>query len=166
MTISLPIDGEDFILDLTLNKQLIPKGFFRKVQKSGTHHIVQPKPEEIDLCHYGGKVRGKTGSWVALSTCDGLSGVVFDGREMHYIEKKDRDWHVLYKHEDLVEGNKTCGYAGDAVDPEKRHSHNRILRVNEETKLKKENFSIWTKNCEKNWSNRGSNLKFLDFDVL
>ncbi|XP_044269325.1 disintegrin and metalloproteinase domain-containing protein 12 [Tribolium madens] len=128
LTISLPIDGEDFLLDLTLNRQLIPKGFFRKVQQNGTHQVVRPKQEEVDLCHYGGKVRNKPGSWVALSTCEGLSGVVFDGNEMHYIENKDGDSHYMYKHSDLVEGNKTCGYAGDAVDPEKSHDHNRILR--------------------------------------
>ncbi|XP_008199895.2 disintegrin and metalloproteinase domain-containing protein 12 [Tribolium castaneum] len=128
LTISLPIDGEDFLLDLTLNRQLIPKGFFRKVQQNGTHQVIRPRPEEVDLCHYGGKVRNKPGSWVALSTCDGLSGVVFDGEEMHYVENKDGDLHYLYKHADLVEGNKTCGYAGDAVDPQKSHNHNRILR--------------------------------------
>lgn len=94
----------------------------------------------MDLCQYNGKVRGKPNSWVALSTCDGLSGVIFDGEEMHYIEKDDKAVegdveaaHYFYKHSDLVQHNKTCGYSGDAVDlkgEDHLHHHNRILRVN------------------------------------
>lgn len=54
-------------------------------------------------------------SWAAISTCDGgVSGVVYDGVEMHYVEKSsDDDTHFVYKHSDLVEDhNKTCGYKG------------------------------------------------------
>lgn len=82
-------------------------------------------------------MRGKPNSWVALSTCDGLSGVIFDGTEMHYIEKSAKTSglespHFLYKHSDLIDNNKTCGYDGDAHDHEHEHEHkdNRILRVN------------------------------------
>lgn len=42
--------------------------------------------QEIDLCHYGGVVRDKPGSWVAVSTCHGIQGIVFDGERMRYIE--------------------------------------------------------------------------------
>lgn len=155
--IKLDVDDEEFILDLTLNKQLIPKGFFHRYQENGTHKVHRPSKEvrshqypqlqnclyisflfqEIDLCHYNGKVRDKPDSWVALSTCDGLSGVIFDGETMHYIEKDSRivdgtleDQHYLYKDSDLVDNNKTCGYAGI---PGTEHKHenqfNRILRV-------------------------------------
>lgn len=62
---------------------------------------------------------------------------------MHYIEKgakSDGDAlespHFLYKHSDLVEGNKTCGYDGDAIDHDHDQSHkdNRILRVSTNNK--------------------------------
>lgn len=110
-----------------MNKQLIPKGFFRKTQEQGLHKIVKPEANEIDLCHYGGKVRNKPNSWLALSTCDGLSGVIFDGKEMHYVEKMGNE-HVLYKHSDLIsERNKTCGFPD--AETETKHNHNRILRV-------------------------------------
>ncbi|KAJ8973101.1 hypothetical protein NQ317_008193 [Molorchus minor] len=119
--ITLEIDGENFVLDLTLNKQLLPKGFFYKHQENGKHKIKRPTTEEVELCQYNGKVRGKPDSWVALSTCNGLSGVIFDGIEMHYIEKDMKSIeggldvpHFLYKHSDLEEHNKTCGYGGDA----------------------------------------------------
>lgn len=42
--------------------------------------------QEIDLCHYSGSVRDKPGSWVAVSTCHGVQGIVFDGERMRYIE--------------------------------------------------------------------------------
>lgn len=92
-----------------------------------------------DHCHYQGKVRGAPDSWVALSTCNenGLTGVVFDGTEMHYLQKasneNDKDLnnvHFLYKHSDLVDNNKTCGYGHDHISNfSKTHDHNRILRV-------------------------------------
>lgn len=89
-------------------------------------------------------------SWAALSTCrEGLSGVVFDGNELHYIEKATKDnstgfedVHYMYKHTDLSKHNKTCGYTGDAVaqhldDEDDDHlfnfaeesKNNRMLRV-------------------------------------
>jgi hypothetical protein len=131
LTITLPVDGDELVLDLTLNKQLIPKGFFRKTQDKGAHKVVKPSREEVDLCHYGGKVRDRPGSWVALSTCHGLSGVVFDGEEMHYVERAgaNDETHVVYRHLDLVDHNKTCGYPGGEGEHDTSHGHNRILRV-------------------------------------
>lgn len=124
-----PIDGETQILDLTLNKQLIPKGYFTKTQtRSNKHKVTIPHRNDVELCHYGGKIRNKPNSWVAISTCDGLSGVIFDGHDMHYIEKH-KETHFLYKHSDLAQHNKTCGYAGDAKDPHQIYNNNRILRV-------------------------------------
>ncbi|CAH1286643.1 unnamed protein product [Diabrotica balteata] len=140
LQITLEVDGEDMILDLTINKDLIPEGFFHKHQENGDYKIHQPTFQEANICEYNGKVRGKPNSWVALSTCDGLSGVIFDGEEMHYVEKGNsigdvESDHFLYKYSDLLEHNKTCGYAGDAVDPEKVHAHNnnRILRYKRDT---------------------------------
>lgn len=55
---------------------------------------------------------------------------------MHYIEKDTKvvegdieSPHFLYRHSDLLENNKTCGYEGDALDHEHIHKDNRILRV-------------------------------------
>lgn len=101
------------------------------------------------MCHYHGNIRGVPNSWAALSTCrEGLSGVVFDGNELHYIEKATKndssgfeDVHYMYKHADLAEHNKTCGYSGDAdhqhldddeddlFDFAEEHKSNRMLRV-------------------------------------
>lgn len=65
------------------------------------------------MCHYHGNIRGIPESWAALSTCEGgLSGVVYDGTEMHHVEKSVDGTHFVYKQSDLVEHNKTCGYTG------------------------------------------------------
>lgn len=129
LTVTLPIDNEELVLDLTLNKQLIPEGFFRKIQENRTDKVIRPGPEEIDLCHYKGKVRGKSGSWVALSTCEGLSGVIYDGKEMHYVERNllgDDNVHFLYRHSDLIDNDRSCGYSKN----DHNHDHeNKLSRV-------------------------------------
>lgn len=64
-----------------------------------------------ELCHYQGSVRDVPDSWVALSTCRGLHGVIFDGENLHHIQPEDESLdspHYLYKHSDLV-ANNTCG---------------------------------------------------------
>ncbi|KAL1488462.1 hypothetical protein ABEB36_014933 [Hypothenemus hampei] len=134
-------DGTDVILDLTINKQLISKGFFQKQQQDGQYIVHKPTINEINHCHYNGKIRGKPDSWAAISTCDGVSGVFFDGTEMHYVEKDPKflethaeDKHYLYKHSDLTDQNKTCGYAGDAIDPDhKMTDDNRLFRFKRST---------------------------------
>lgn len=45
LQITLEIDGEDIVLDLVLNKQLIPKGFFHHHQENGEHKIYRPSAE-------------------------------------------------------------------------------------------------------------------------
>ena len=86
----------------------------------GNYVINRPSKAEVELCHYTGTLRGRAGSWAALSTCDGLNGVVFDGRQMHHVEKApgarpaaglDSPHHV-YRDQDAREANHTCGYQG------------------------------------------------------
>ncbi|KAG5877205.1 hypothetical protein JTB14_017707 [Gonioctena quinquepunctata] len=140
LQISMEIDGKELILDLTLNKQLIPNGFFHKHQEDGKYVIHRPNIQEANICEYNGKVRGVPNSWVAISTCEGLSGVIFDGNELHYIEKgTDMDGsdiestHFFYSHSDLAQHNRSCGYMGGADDPEHHHMDNRILRYKRDT---------------------------------
>lgn len=64
-----------------------------------------------ELCHYQGGIRDVPGSWVALSTCRGLRGVIFDGENLYHIQPEDEDldsMHYLYKDSDLI-ANTTCG---------------------------------------------------------
>ncbi|GJQ69047.1 hypothetical protein Trydic_g15703 [Trypoxylus dichotomus] len=139
LTVAYDVDGQNYVLDLNLNRDLLPKGYFHRYQKNGSDVIERPTAEEVELCHYRGKIRDKPDSWVALSTCDdSLKGVIFDGVDMHYIEKNsiEDEHHYLYKHADIAENEKRCGYEGDAVNHDhdesdggdRHHAFNRILR--------------------------------------
>ena len=49
--------------------------------------VNKPLKSEVELCHYTGSVRGAKGSWAALSTCEGIEGVLYDGATMHHIAR-------------------------------------------------------------------------------
>ncbi|KAH9634883.1 hypothetical protein HF086_017182, partial [Spodoptera exigua] len=86
VTVTVPIDGQDYVLDLRLNLDLVTDNHVLRYQKNGKTVLHKPKKEDIDLCQYSGTVRGKPGSWVAVSTCHGVRGTIFDGERMRYIE--------------------------------------------------------------------------------
>lgn len=102
-------NNKDVILDLHLNDNLIPKEHFLSYQEpNGDKTIKNFTKTDIDLCNYQvslkhattfqsffltkwnsqGKIRNNSQSSVALSTCDGIRGVLFDGRETYYIENE------------------------------------------------------------------------------
>ncbi|XP_050435802.1 disintegrin and metalloproteinase domain-containing protein 28 [Adelges cooleyi] len=113
ITLHFVDDGKDYILDLSLNSDLIPAKYFEKHQHNGTYVVNKPNANEIELCHYNGKVRGLPDSWAAISTCDGIRGMFSDGQSFHYIENISPDfgdkYHVLYKHNDY-NSNRNCGF--------------------------------------------------------
>ncbi|XP_031843091.1 disintegrin and metalloproteinase domain-containing protein meltrin isoform X2 [Nomia melanderi] len=112
LTVGFELNGVKRILDLRLNTDLVPVGYQQRHQHEGTYKV--HTPSKVELCHYQGSVRDVPGSWVALSTCRGLRGVIFDGENLHHIhpetESLDSD-HYVYKHSDFI-GNHTCGYEG------------------------------------------------------
>ncbi|KZS14634.1 putative Disintegrin and metalloproteinase domain-containing protein 28 [Daphnia magna] len=75
------------VLDLQLNRDLIPANFY--VRHHGIEDVWRSEGfsgQPLPVCHYRGSVRDMSNSWVTLSTCFGLSGVVFDGVHLFYIE--------------------------------------------------------------------------------
>lgn len=107
-----------------MNEQLVPRGHFLSYQlPNGAGKAVERynRSEQVELCHYRGKIRDKPESSVALSTCHGVRGVVFDGHETYYIESDvsigdvpnsiDLANHYIYRHSDLLTHGK-CGYEG------------------------------------------------------
>ncbi|PNF29078.1 hypothetical protein B7P43_G12631, partial [Cryptotermes secundus] len=91
LTIGYDINGKDYVLDLRLNRELVPKSYFERYQHNGQHVVNKPTGKDVELCHYQGKLRGIHKSWAAISTCHGLSGVIFDGEELHYLERGSND---------------------------------------------------------------------------
>ncbi|XP_067007544.2 disintegrin and metalloproteinase domain-containing protein 12 isoform X2 [Anabrus simplex] len=120
LTIALNVEGNHYLLDLQQNRNLITDSYFEKYQIDGQHVVKKPSRKDIELCHYQGKLRGVIKSWAAISTCNGLSGMLFDGKEVHYIEpgssiqsedETSNGTHFLYRHSDIIT-NQTCGYSG------------------------------------------------------
>ncbi|XP_044726818.1 disintegrin and metalloproteinase domain-containing protein 12-like [Chrysoperla carnea] len=138
LKITLEINGKEHLLNLKLNRELIPKGYFHRYQHKGKSVVKKPKINDIELCQYQGSLNGVEHSWAAISTCDNkLSGVIFDGNELHYIEstrksnssKNDLENfndHYLYKHSDLME-KKKCGYEGSNISPLNASSSEAII---------------------------------------
>ncbi|XP_071667542.1 disintegrin and metalloproteinase domain-containing protein 23 isoform X2 [Patagioenas fasciata] len=77
--------GSKFILDLTLNNDLLSSNYVEihyedgkpKISKGGEH------------CYYHGNIRGIKDSKVALSTCNGLHGMFEDSTYLYLIEPMD-----------------------------------------------------------------------------
>lgn len=115
VTVTVRIDGEDYVLDLRLNQDLVTEDHVIRYQTGGKTVTHKPKKEDLDLCQYSGTVRGKPGSWVAVSTCRGLRGIIYDGQTMKYIEPAQghdiQSSHYIYDHGDLNTVNK-CGFGG------------------------------------------------------
>ncbi|KAI7814963.1 putative disintegrin and metalloproteinase domain-containing protein 19, partial [Triplophysa rosa] len=67
-----------------------------------------------DHCFYHGKVRGHTDSWVALSTCLGMRGlIVLNSNDTFYLEPiggQEVLHHTFYRTEHLPIKSGTCGH--------------------------------------------------------
>ncbi|XP_048584482.1 zinc metalloproteinase-disintegrin-like BjussuMP-1 isoform X2 [Nematostella vectensis] len=119
--------GREFILDLTLNRVVIPLNSKSTSFSANGSMIVEPYQAE-EHCYYHGVVRGSAGSSVAVSTCQGLEGLVFDGKESFYIEpandqlssmstkKLQEDQHMFYRMSDLKTRPVKCG--NDDIKPQ------------------------------------------------
>ncbi|XP_011304121.1 disintegrin and metalloproteinase domain-containing protein 28 [Fopius arisanus] len=116
LRVDLNIDGVSRTIDLRLNIDLISSGYRQVHQLDG--HSKTEVPETVELCHYHGSIRGIRSSWVAVSTCRGLRGVIYTGKTLHHIHPEEdslSSLHYLYSHSDLI-SNKTCGTPGVAHD--------------------------------------------------
>ncbi|CAG5014104.1 unnamed protein product [Parnassius apollo] len=131
VTVKVDIEGEEYVLDLRLKEDLVSDNHILSYQKNGETVLHKPKKEELDLCQYSGKIRGRPDSWVAISTCHGFQGVVYNGKKMLYIEPAKDDeitsQHYVYDHSDLTTHHR-CGYDGGVTnnthfDPQLMEKH-------------------------------------------
>ncbi|XP_077992378.1 zinc metalloproteinase-disintegrin-like NaMP isoform X2 [Glandiceps talaboti] len=110
--------GKDFILDVYLNEVLFPEGFVERYYlEDGTPVVKRPNTTH-QHCYYYGEVRDSNISTVALSTCDGLSGVISDGSDTYYVEPlqdSQSNQHLIYKSHDAKRPHgSTCGHRNNA----------------------------------------------------
>ncbi|XP_066246536.1 A disintegrin and metalloproteinase with thrombospondin motifs 12-like [Euwallacea similis] len=126
------LDNELYHLELWPDRNLIhPQAIFEKrdptlpVRERDVRGVKNKK-----MCYYWGKVRGVPNSKVALSTCDGLTGIVNMKKKMYHIEpvaghspnKKGHHLHVVHQAE-KSRGNRYC-----AVDDSQENWNNAIKR--------------------------------------
>ncbi|CAH1796798.1 unnamed protein product [Owenia fusiformis] len=101
-------NSDDIILDLKLNRELIPRNIV-EVTHSRDHgrreqHVT---PEH---CYYHGSVRDMAESLVTISTCDGLRGHIAIADQTYHIERDDiaSNTHILIPTD--IKSTRTCGH--------------------------------------------------------
>ncbi|XP_015909996.1 zinc metalloproteinase-disintegrin-like MTP8 [Parasteatoda tepidariorum] len=115
LTIGFVAFDRNFLLDLRMNKNLLPTHYFEKHQENDSYITHLPMKYDQSHCHYQGHLKGINNSWAAISTCNGISGVIYDGNDLHYIQpdhRYDDERHLVFRASDSVPQNLTCGYSG------------------------------------------------------
>uniref|UniRef100_A0AAY3ZYD2 ADAM metallopeptidase domain 19a n=1 Tax=Denticeps clupeoides TaxID=299321 RepID=A0AAY3ZYD2_9TELE len=73
-----------------------------------------PLSSPQDHCYYHGQVQGHDESWVAVSTCSGVRGlIVLNSNDTYYLEPRegqDSLYHTFYHTEDLKIKGGACGH--------------------------------------------------------
>ncbi|KAG7325326.1 hypothetical protein KOW79_011642 [Hemibagrus wyckioides] len=120
LTYSIEIDNTVHLLHLTKNKDFLSPDF-TVVSHDVHRNSVKSHKEKPVLCHYYGRVSGYEESLVALSTCDGLRGVIFLGNKSYALEPavhSSNNEHILFPLESSQSEPFVCG-----VDSEHDRDH-------------------------------------------
>ncbi|XP_064630043.1 disintegrin and metalloproteinase domain-containing protein 9-like isoform X2 [Lineus longissimus] len=100
------------VVDLHLNSELISEKYIEKHFEGEREVIHRPRDHSYTHCYYHGRVHGIPESIVALSTCDGVSGMVDTGHEIYYIHpmnESSHGKHYVFREVDRKETNSSCG---------------------------------------------------------
>ncbi|XP_069779459.1 disintegrin and metalloproteinase domain-containing protein 19-like isoform X2 [Narcine bancroftii] len=119
ISIGVESAGEEFILDLSRNTILLPRGFqVSHYNSNGT--LVTEQHWQQNQCFYEGSVRHSPGSTVSASTCSGLSALVVLWNRTYVIEclgNPEDGQHLMYTPEDLKSVPSRCGVTDTAPEP-------------------------------------------------
>uniref|UniRef100_A0A8C2IYM5 ADAM metallopeptidase domain 19a n=1 Tax=Cyprinus carpio TaxID=7962 RepID=A0A8C2IYM5_CYPCA len=107
-----------------VNCKLLREVFCLSLEQTAPSYLVFLCPAFSDLflffhlqdhCFYHGRVRGHADSWVALSTCLGMRGlIVLNSNDTYYLEPirgQEVLHHTFYRTEDLPIKTGTCGHS-------------------------------------------------------
>ncbi|XP_053560344.1 disintegrin and metalloproteinase domain-containing protein 33 [Bombina bombina] len=107
--------GQQLVLEVERNQHLLAPGY------SETHYTADGKmvtvsPNHTDHCYYHGEVRGHQESWVTLSTCSGIRGViVLNTNDSYYLTPlavPGHRTHMMYRTEQLNITGGSCEHEG------------------------------------------------------
>ncbi|XP_076844124.1 disintegrin and metalloproteinase domain-containing protein 9 [Brachyhypopomus gauderio] len=120
ITYLIKIESATHYISLTKNKDFLSPSF--AVVSHGVHKkAMKRNTTKPVLCHYNGRVDDREDSLVALSTCNGLRGVIFLGNESYAIEpalNSLTNEHILFPLKHVQSDPFVCGLANDIP-----HSH-------------------------------------------
>ncbi|XP_044783826.1 disintegrin and metalloproteinase domain-containing protein 33 isoform X8 [Bubalus bubalis] len=127
--VALEAEGQELLLELEKNHRLLAPGY------TETHYSPDGRPVVLfpnhkpwlrfgagsfalqDHCHYHGHVRGFLDSWVVLSICSGMRGLItLSSNASYYVhpspagDSKDFLTHRIFRVEQLFRGKGTCGH--------------------------------------------------------
>ncbi|XP_033114520.1 A disintegrin and metalloproteinase with thrombospondin motifs 16-like [Anneissia japonica] len=102
--------GEEFHLELSINDDLVAPGFAVQRRKNG-NSIMEEYIPEIENCHFSGHSRHHEGSKIAVSLCNGLTGLIRTAETDYLIQPlpehiavaqnftagSDHSPHIIYK---------------------------------------------------------------------
>ncbi|XP_006894320.1 PREDICTED: disintegrin and metalloproteinase domain-containing protein 33 [Elephantulus edwardii] len=81
--VTLEAEGQKLLLELEKNHKLLAGGYTETHYSQDGQPVVLV-PRHTAHCHYHGHVRGYPDSWVVLSTCFGMSGLIVLGTNTSY----------------------------------------------------------------------------------
>ncbi|XP_049555187.1 disintegrin and metalloproteinase domain-containing protein 33 isoform X2 [Orcinus orca] len=119
----LKAEGQELLLELEKNQLLAPG--YTETHYSPDGQPVVLFPNHTDHCHYHGRVRGFLDSWVVLSICSGMRGLItLSSNASYYVhpwpagDSKDFLTHKIIRTEQLLSWKGACGYRdpGDKRD--------------------------------------------------
>ncbi|XP_039525771.1 disintegrin and metalloproteinase domain-containing protein 19 [Pimephales promelas] len=101
------------VLQVEKNQELLGHDFIETHYENGLP--ITKTSKHTDHCFYHGKVRGHADSWVALSTCLGMRGlIVLNSNDTYYLEPirgQEVLHHTFHRTEDLPIKSGTCGHS-------------------------------------------------------
>lgn len=121
--IAVTAEGRPLVLVVERNHQLLSPDF------TETHYTkeggsVTVSPNHTDHCYYHGHIQGLRDSYVVLSTCSGIRGlIVLNTNNSYYMEPlgtPEPEHHLIHRTEHLPMKGGTCGHSG----PSKSHTPN------------------------------------------
>ncbi|XP_015415705.1 PREDICTED: disintegrin and metalloproteinase domain-containing protein 33 [Myotis davidii] len=118
--VALEAGGQEILLELEKNRRLLAAGY-TETHYSPDGQPVVLVPNQRDHCHYHGHVRGFPDSWVVLSTCSGIRGLItLSSNASYYVhpwpagDAQGAATHRIFWTEQLLSWKGACGHK----DPE------------------------------------------------
>ncbi|POI35029.1 hypothetical protein CIB84_001218 [Bambusicola thoracicus] len=113
--VAVMAEGKELILVLERNQLLAPG--YTETHYTTDGQPVTVTPNHTDHCHYHGHVQGHRNSWVVLSTCSGMRGLIVvssnDTYYLHPVGTPEPNHHLIHRAEHLHIPGGTCAHGSD-----------------------------------------------------